>query len=140
MWAAPSEGENDLIFTKYEDVSVKDGTTDHYCYMLPLIRLSELYLIAAECEDNFDKAVSYLNKIRNVRNCPNLEPIEETVLKECIISEFRKEMIGEGQMFFFYKRNAMESIPNGASASGVLSMPLNNYVVPIPDSEIDNRM
>ena len=140
MWAAPSEGENDLIFTKYEDVSVKDGTTDHYCYMLPLIRLSELYLIAAECEDNFDKAVSYLNKIRNVRNCPNLEPIDETELKECIISEFRKEMIGEGQMFYFYKRNAMESIPNGASASGILSMPLNNYVVPIPDSEIDNRM
>jgi hypothetical protein len=43
-------------------------------------------------------------------------------------------------MFFYYKRNAMETIPNGASASGVLSMPLRNYVVPIPESEIDNRM
>ena len=140
MWAAPSEGDNDLIFTKYEDVSVKDGSTDHYCYMLPLIRLSELYLIAAECEDDFEQAVLYLNKIRNVRNCPNLEPIDEEELKECIISEFRKEMIGEGQMFFYYKRNAMETIPNGSSASGILSMPLKNYVVPIPESEIDNRM
>jgi hypothetical protein len=49
-------------------------------------------------------------------------------------------MIGEGQMFFYYKRNAMETIPNGSSTSGNTSMPLKNYVVPVPESEIDNRM
>ena len=140
MWSAPSEGENDLIFTKYEDVSVNDGSTDHYCYMMPLIRLSELYLIAAECETNFEKAVEYLNTIRYNRNCPNVAPTDANELKDYITSEFLKDMIGEGQMFFYYKRNAMETIPNGASASGVLSMPLRNYVVPIPESEIDNRM
>lgn len=140
MWSAPSEGENDLIFTKYEDVSVKDGSTDHYCYMMPLIRLSELYLIAAECETDFNQAVEYLNTIRYNRNCPNVEPTDTDELKDYITNEFLKEMIGEGQMFFYYKRNAMETIPNGASASSVLSMPLRNYVVPIPESEIDNRM
>jgi len=140
MWAASSEGDNDLIFTKYEDVSVKDGSTDHYCYMMPLIRLSELYLIAAECETDFDLAVQYLNTLRNKRNCPDLSVLDANDLKTYITNEFRKEMIGEGQMFFYYKRHAMESIPNGASASGILSMPSKNYVVPIPESEIDNRM
>ena len=140
MWEIATEGESNLIFNKFGDVSVKDGSTNHYCYMLPLIRLSELYLIAAECETNFDKAVQYLNTIRNKRNCPNVAPIDANELKSYITNEFRKEMIGEGQMFFYYKRNAMENIPNGSSVSGNTSMPLKNYVVPVPESEIDNRM
>ena len=140
MWSASSEGDNDLIFNKYEDVVLKDGSTNHYCYMMPLIRLSELYLIAAECETDFSKALTYLNTLRNKRNCPNVTPRNSEELMNNITSEFRKEMIGEGQMFFFYKRHAMQSIPNGSSTSGNMNMIMKNYVVPVPDSEIDNRL
>jgi len=140
MWSASSEGDNDLIFNKYEDVVLKDGSTNHYCYMMPLIRLSELYLIAAECETDFSKALTYLNTLRNKRNCPNVTPRNSEELMNNITSEFRKEMIGEGQMFFFYKRHAMQSIPNGSSTSGNINMIMKNYVVPVPDSEIDNRL
>ena len=122
MWSASSEGDNDLIFNKYEDVVLKDGSTNHYCYMMPLIRLSELYLIAAECETDFSKALTYLNTLRNKRNCPNVTPRNSEELMNNITSEFRKEMIGEGQMFFFYKRHAMQSIPNGSSTSGNINM------------------
>ena len=140
MWTASSEGDNDLIFNKYEDVVLKDGSTNHYCYMMPLIRLSELYLIAAECETDFSQALTYLNTLRNKRNCPNVSPRNPEELMNMITSEFRKEMIGEGQMFFFYKRLATQSIPNGSATSGNMNMLLKNYVVPIPDSEIDNRL
>lgn len=140
MWASSAEGENDLIFNKYEDVALNDGSTDHYCYMMPLIRLSELYLIAAECETDSNQALSYLNTLRNKRNCPDVEPASAEEFMECIAAEFRKETIGEGQMFYFYKRNAMQSIPNGSSLSGNMNMLLKNYVVPIPDSETDNRL
>ena len=140
MWAASAEGDNDLIFNKFDDVSVKDGSTNHYCYMMPLIRLSELYLIAAECETDFDSALSYLNTLRNRRNCPNLEPLSTEELMDGITAEFRKEMIGEGQMFYFYKRRAMQNIPNGCATTGNMNMLLKNYVVPIPESETDNRM
>lgn len=140
MWSASSEGDNDLIFNKFEDVAVKDGSTDRYCYMMPLIRLSELYLIAAECETDFDQALSYLNAIRNRRNCPNLDLVNTEELMNAITNEFRKEMIGEGQMFYFYKRNAVQNVPNGCATSGSMNMLLKNYVVPIPESEIDNRM
>ena len=140
MWTASSEGDNDLIFNKYEDVVLKDGSTNHYCYMMPLIRLSELYLIAAECETDFSQALTYLNNLRNKRNCPNVSPRNPEELMTAVTSEFRKEMIGEGQMFFFYKRQAMQSIPNGSATSGNMNMLLKNYVVPIPDSEIDNRL
>ena len=43
-------------------------------------------------------------------------------------------------MFYFYKRHAMQNIPNGSAMSGDMNMLLKNYVVPIPDSETDNRL
>ena len=140
MWSASAEGENDLIFNKYEDVARSDASTESYCYMIPLIRLSELYLIAAECETDTQQALNYLNTLRNHRNCPDLHPTTPDELIEAVTTEFRKETIGEGQMFFFYKRRAAESIPNGSSLTGNMTMLLKDYVVPIPDSELDNRL
>lgn len=140
MWAASAEGDNDLIFNKYEDVTLNDGSTEGYCYMMPLIRLSELYLIAAECESDEEQALSYLNTLRNHRGCPDLHPTTPEELLAAITSEFRKETIGEGQMFYFYKRHAMQNIPNGSAMTGDMNMQLKNYVVPIPDSETDNRL
>ncbi len=140
MWESAFEGDIDLIFNKFADVTVKDGSTNHYCYMMPLIRKSELYLIAAECETDFSKAVTYLNTLRYYRNCPDLAPTNETELMTAITSEFRKEVIGEGQMFYFYKRNAVSKVPNANKQTGTMNMPLRNYVVPVPESETDNRM
>ncbi len=140
MWSSSIEGDNDLIFNKYEDVTLNDGSTEDYCYMMPLIRLSELYLIAAECETDSQQALDYLNTLRNKRNCPDLQPKTPDELMDGITSEFRKETIGEGQMFFFYKRHAMQNIPNGSSMTGTMNMQPKSYVVPIPDSELDNRL
>jgi len=63
----------------------------------------------------------------------------DEITKEC-----RREFLGEGQMFFFYKRKAMQKIPNGKwekdSESQTINMNMNNYVVPLPDSEINMRL
>jgi hypothetical protein len=50
-------------------------------------------------------------------------------------------MLGEGQQFFFYKRNAYLSVPNHATVSITpeKTMVLNNYTVPLPDSETSKR-
>jgi len=140
MWGTYTGGESELIFNKYADVSVNSGDTDSYCYMMPLIRLSELYLIAAECEPDLTQAAYYLNRVRNSRNCPDVLPSGTEGLMTYITAEFRKEMIGEGQMFFFYKRNAMQNIPNGSALSGNMNISLDSYVVPVPESETDKRM
>jgi hypothetical protein len=42
-------------------------------------------------------------------------------------------------MFFYYKRNAMTTVPNHASLAGTKQMILANYVVPLPVSEIAVR-
>lgn len=50
-----------------------------------------------------------------------------------------REVIGEGQLFFFYKRRGEEQIISGTSADGTTSMIKTNYVVPIPQEELDER-
>jgi hypothetical protein len=104
--------------------------------MMPLIRLSEIILMAAECSNTPNEGAQYLNMLRTGRNCVSLSPATTTQLKDYITREFRKEVFGEGQMFFYYKRNAMTSIANHASLTGGnKTITLASYVVPLPVSE-----
>jgi hypothetical protein len=50
-----------------------------------------------------------------------------------------REVIGEGQLFYFYKRRAMTEIISGTSIDGKYNMQLSNYTLPLPDSEIEER-
>ncbi|MGN0202732.1 MAG: RagB/SusD family nutrient uptake outer membrane protein [Candidatus Cryptobacteroides sp.] len=69
---------------------------------ITLIRLSEMYLIAAEAAlHTGDKAAAadYLNAIR--KRSPNLEAADaSTVSDDLILSERSKELFGEGHRFF----------------------------------------
>jgi hypothetical protein len=107
--------------------------------MMPLIRLGEVLLIAAECSNTIAEGANYLNMLRTGRNCVSLAPTTTAQLKDYITREFRKEVFGEGQMFFYYKRNAMTAVPNNANLTGTKQMILTNYVVPLPVSEIAVR-
>ncbi|MBO9634791.1 MAG: RagB/SusD family nutrient uptake outer membrane protein [Chitinophagaceae bacterium] len=108
-------------------------------YMIPLIRMGEVILIAAECSNTLEKGTAYLNLLRTSKNCVSLAPTNTTQLKDYITREFRKEVFGEGQMFFYYKRNAITAIPNNANLTGTKQMQLGNYIVPLPLSEVSVR-
>lgn len=108
-------------------------------YMIPLIRTSEMYLLLAECADSDIDAAAYINKIRYQRNAMNVY-INEGARDSYIAKEFAREMMFEGQLFFYYKRKAMTSIPDGHSVNGTLEMPLANYVWLLPDEELENRV
>lgn len=118
--------------------------TYQFSYMIPLVRVSEMYLIAAECEaDSNTKAQdaldAYVNKVRLSRHSVNLAAATVTELERHIQWEYFREFIGEGQMFFYYKRKAMQNIPDGGLAEGTRNMALKNYVFPLPDSETSQR-
>jgi hypothetical protein len=137
VWQSASSGAvTDTTNMKFADIVDAPGR-----YMMPLIRLSEVLLIAAECQPDLATATSYFNKLRTARNCVSLTPISSALLKVEIGKEFRREMLGEGQMFFFYKRNSFQSLPNNTTVpiTPEKTMVLNNYTVPLPDSEISQR-
>lgn len=107
-------------------------------YMIPLISVSEMFLILAECAETDQEAQNYINRIRYVRNALDIE-IKNGERDERLAEEFAREMIGKGQLFLFYKRKAMTSIPDGHTKENNMDMALTNYVWVIPDEEIENR-
>jgi hypothetical protein len=77
--------------------------------VLPMIRMSEMYYIAAECaNNNLDslKATTLLDSVRTHRNLPvyTTTALKTDSVNTEIRKEYQKEFLGEGQMFYFYKR------------------------------------
>lgn len=121
-------------------VSAKLLQTQNNSYpnIMPLIKLPEMYYIAAEAYLNTDihKSIDYLNKVRESRGIiekilaeSNLETVKSEIFKE-----YRKEYISEGQLFFFYKRTGTQHIP-GLSSQIIADDAI--YMIPYPDSEIE---
>jgi hypothetical protein len=77
--------------------------------VLPMIRMTEMYYIAAECATaNLDSltATNLLDTVRVHRNVPKyvVAALKIDSLNIEIRKEYQKEFLGEGQMFFYYKR------------------------------------
>ena len=79
-----------------------DGKETATAVNIKVIRLSEIYLIAAEAalqSGDKEAAADYLNEIR--KRSPNLAPAtKETVNLDMILDERSKEFFGEGHRFF----------------------------------------
>ena len=120
------------------------GTTNNkngHKNMMPLIKLSEMYYIAAEAElkkasPNIPEAIQLLNTVRASRGIIQEIPLTvdaETATKE-LEKEYQKEFVCEGQLFFYYKRNGIEKLP-GVSAEIVMDD--EEYMLPFPDVELE---
>lgn len=109
---APSS--DDQIIETYGDAKIfvnkfpADASGDMRLNDSPVMRLSEIYLIAAEAAakiPNPTKAAKYLNAIV-LRANPDATPVSEAdATVERIIIEKRKELVGEGHRFFDAMRN-----------------------------------
>jgi hypothetical protein len=80
--------------------------------VFPMVRLTEMYYISAECavaNSDSTTATALLDTVRVHRNVPKytLPALKLDSLKKEIQKEYQKEFLGEGQMFFYYKRKNM---------------------------------
>lgn len=117
-------------FFKYADI--KDNNLP-FRNLLPLIRMSEMYLILSECEPDITLAAQYLNTLRKNRGLPDADFTGKKM--DLIIKAYQQEFWGEGQLFYLYKRLHQSKIPNGSGGTGNIDMSSDQYVVPIPQSE-----
>ena len=119
-------------FYKYSDMT-ESGRIENT--MIPLLRLGEMYLIAAESQSNsLANGVSYINTLRKNRGVSNLQTLTTTLLQY----EYIREVYGEGQLFFMYKR-MYSSIIRSNSATNNPAPSNAVFVVPLPDTETENR-
>lgn len=108
-----------------------------YTNYLPLMRISEAYLIAAEClkGSNKKQAVEYMNFLKNKRNIPASAFLPEDIsvedLQQEIIQDYRREFTQEGQLFFCYKRLGLQTFP-GIQYDTMTDI---QYQLPYPDIE-----
>ena len=118
---------------------------------IPVLRLSELYLIAAEAAvklNNNDKAVKYLDAIVSRAN-PEKTVQGKTVTLDDVLLERRKELFGEGHRFFDALRNhqSTKEFPEISETSHLkmvdesVSFDWNYYrvVLPIPKAEMNSN-
>ncbi|WP_432714621.1 RagB/SusD family nutrient uptake outer membrane protein [Pedobacter sp.] len=112
-------------------------TNATYKNNMPLIRIPEMYYIAAESYalTNPTKAVDYLNKVRKSRGIiADITSTDPNVFKEELTKEYRKELLMEGQLFFYYKRLGKTTF-TGLGSTVVADDKI--YVLPYPTSEIE---
>ncbi len=117
------------IFVKYKP-TVAAAQLPKWANVLPLLRISEMYLILAEVENNLE----YLNTVRHYRNTPVLSAgTDITGTYSQLMMEYWREFWGEGQFFFYYKRKNIATIYNTSGTA--LAMGKSQYVVPLPQGE-----
>lgn len=112
---------------------------DEYKYnsAMPILKIGEIYLIAAECTADVDlpQSFEFLNLLRRNRNALEFDG-EQTIsnLNDELLTEYRREFVGEGQLFYFYKRLNYPVMYVGDEPS--VLMDDESYTFPIPKAEI----
>lgn len=117
-------------------LSQPTGIPLSFANRLPVMRMTEMYYIAAEClkETEPAQAIDYLNTVRHARGiATDISPAVTTDdIQNEIYKEYEKEMICEGQLFYYYKRLNV-SMMRFASSPATEAV----YVLPRPDDEIE---
>lgn len=126
------DGNDKKFFVKYMAVDDTEGPDDNkvsqgYTYIVPLMRISEMYLTVAECTGDVVEAYNCIDKVRAARGVGGADQALEVMTH--VEAEFRREFIGEGQLFWFYKRHNRAEIPSGKNYSEMLSMEKSFYLL-----------
>lgn len=122
------------ILKKYQVVETPANLLQDF-KQIPLLRISEMYLIAIETGEQ-SEAQALWNMFRAARNLVAAALPSDPQQKQVeIIKEYRKEFYGEGQAFFAYKRT-------NTPKANFLFAPVEavvNYVPPMPKTETTTR-
>lgn len=111
---------------------------------VPLIRVSEMYYIASECETDLNQARIYLDAVRSHRGLSSMalsNSISRETLNNEIKKEYQKEFIGEGQIWYYIKRKNLDLTDYFISSEFNIYYfnNKNQFVFDRPDDEDGNR-
>ncbi|MDO5664108.1 MAG: RagB/SusD family nutrient uptake outer membrane protein [Bacteroidia bacterium] len=122
-------------------VSMKFRQTNLKSYALrstvPVIRLPEMYYILAECTTDMAKASRLLSQVRSARGLNSLPVFTTSQARDEMLDiEYRKEFYGEGQYWYFLKRNFKKK---WITYTFEQEMVHENYIFALPTNEIQYK-
>lgn len=136
FWFASISGDYQ-DFVKLRTAKVAGGMDPAFLPEISLIKLSEIYYMAAEClvGINNTKAMSYINKVRVNRGLAEMDGVvTDSDVETNIFREYKKEFFGDGILFGYYKRHNknIEKL-NGS----IIPVTDDIFVFQIPDEEYE---
>jgi len=145
---------NDIRYEAQFDIADYNGKLNKYLskggdsyyakYRVPMLRLSEMYYIAAESvpatDENPDaqwleQASDWLNQVRRARALEAKSFANFAEIETYLTAEYRREFYGEGQLFYRYKWLDSNTIAEGYLTQNVTDKKEEVYVLPLPEQE-----
>lgn len=121
---------------KYDEPS---GNNNYYRYKMPLMRVGEMYLIKSEAayrQGDAETARKVLNQLRKARNLTALNKLPTDYYQELVYA-YRRELLGEGQLFFLYKRLNRPTILY--SSVDAIGEKVYTFPLPLTETEMAER-
>ena len=114
-----------------EDLEVGESDKAEYLKIIPIIRLSEVYLIAIESTTDLAEANELMDTYWRARDVISTPYESRELLLQDILKEYRREFFAEGQMFYTYKRiGARQMLWRTEEVTE------SDYILPLPDREL----
>ena len=133
-------GQPRVVTTKYywDEETMTETQKLFGCEIIPMLRMSEVYLIAMEGASSLAEANELYYQYRlahEVGADPDFASLTEVA--DYIIPEYRREFFAEGQLFYTYKRLNATSILGDVASSSEQPLPMTekDYIVPLPTTE-----
>lgn len=103
--------------------------------VIPMLRVTEAFYIAAEAEVEPADGLKWLNQVLAHRGVK--EVTDPQKLAATLEMEYMREFWGEGQLFFYYKRLKYPAIRSAADKNYVNTIVMSDeqYQIPIPKEE-----
>lgn len=101
--------------------------------IVPMLRMSEVYYIAAEAiyQQDLETAKKYLSHVKKTRGViTDLENVTKDNFMNVLVNDAQREFFGEGQTFFMFKR-LMRTMKGREEVQATEE----NMVLPLPTSE-----
>lgn len=119
----------------YDESSAASGDLATKYQIIPMLRLSEMYLIAIETSQDLAEIYqlydAYMSECQYTLYTP-FATVDEAH-KE-MVNEYRREFFGEGQMFYVYKRMASNKMMWNSD-----EITEDAYILPLPSTETLNQ-
>lgn len=126
------QGRKNPIIKKYVQPTTISGISTSN-KVIPIVRLPEMYMIAMETGTaNMTKVNELYDKFMSSRNVA-AGTLEAGQVADVVMSESRREFIGEGYMFYFYKRLGSATM---LWRTGTAPLTEGEYIVPVPLTEL----
>ncbi len=128
MWSETQTSQGE-VFPTIRKYFVEKGAG-----IVPIIRLSEIYLIALEGAKDVAEANSLYETYMVSKGVALHDPFArlDEVPAE-LEKEYRRELYAEGQMFYFYKRHNASCMWTG----GTTVVGESDYILPLPNTELN---